>query len=234
MSSPLPTSSDGFAVTVSFAISPEVWNAVIPLFYNRLVAIEDVISSGYTAAQQAGTAMAQAIIQQSVTPQLVQVNETIADFDQQLALAEDRLAALNNGGVVAANVTITPIAGLDATNAQAAILELAAYLAAEAQARTDAIAAIKPIQFAQLTVDTALASGGAYRLRAAGRTHTLPAAPATGDTIRITDGEVLSATATVTIARNGKTIMGLAENLTLNVAGLDCLLWYSGTDWRLF
>ncbi|SMD09986.1 F5/8 type C domain-containing protein [Fulvimarina manganoxydans] len=129
MSSPLPTSSDGYAVTVSFTISPEVWNAVIPLFHDRLVAIEDFISAGYTAAQQAGTAMAQAIIQQSVTPQIAQINATISGFEDQLALAEDRLAALNNGGVVAANVTIMPVEGLDATNAQDAIAALAGFKA---------------------------------------------------------------------------------------------------------
>ena len=96
------------------------------------------------------------------------------------------------------------------------------------------LASLKPVKFTSVSANANLDIGGAYRLRAASITLTLPATPANGDSIRIVDGEVLSSENTVTIARNGQTIMGLAENLTLDVAGIDVTLWYTGTTWRLF
>jgi hypothetical protein len=65
-------------------------------------------------------------------------------------------------------------------------------------------------------------------------TLTLPASPTIGDSIRIIDGESITQTVTHILARNGKTIMGLSEDLTLDVVGTDFIIWYNGSDWRLF
>lgn len=102
------------------------------------------------------------------------------------------------------------------------------------KANFDAIANQKPTQFEGLSTNTSLVAGGAYRLLAHTLTLTLPPAPTPGDTIRIMDGEVLSADNTVTISRNGNTIMALAEDLILDLAGLEFLIWWDGADWRLF
>jgi len=69
-------------------------------------------------------------------------------------------------------------------------------------------------------------SGGAF-------TITLPATPSAGDIVSIVDGAAW-ATNNVTVARNGSTIEGAAENLTLDVSGLALDLIYDGSTWQLY
>jgi len=69
-------------------------------------------------------------------------------------------------------------------------------------------------------------SGGAF-------TITLPATPSAGDVVSIVDGAAW-ATNNVTVARNGSTIEGAAENLTLDVSGLALDLIYDGSTWQLY
>jgi hypothetical protein len=69
-------------------------------------------------------------------------------------------------------------------------------------------------------------------------TATLPASPQNGDVIRFADGGFLLstggwATYALTIARNGKTIMGLAENMTATTRALSFGLTYQSGDWRV-
>lgn len=98
-----------------------------------------------------------------------------------------------------------------------------------------AAAALAQTAIVDVIADTALVAGRTYRLRGAvALTLTLPAAPAEGDTIRLLDGESLSATVQHTVARNGQTIMGLAEDLTLDKPGIYFQIWFNGSDWRLF
>ena len=137
MSSLLPSPSNGYAVTVNFKISDEVWNEAIPHLAGRVDEIEAVILAGYTAAQQAGTAMAEAIIQNAVAPQIADITETIEGFQTSLALAEDQLAALQNGGVEAVNVPLAPY-GMFApgTDAQEAFNQVSDALEAQGTAIT--------------------------------------------------------------------------------------------------
>jgi hypothetical protein len=62
---------------------------------------------------------------------------------------------------------------------------------------------------------------------------TLSASPVLGDCLELIDGPGTWSANNLTINRNGKTIMGSAENLTCNVGGEDFRIWYNGTDWRL-
>ena len=64
-------------------------------------------------------------------------------------------------------------------------------------------------------------------------TLTLPATPAPGDQVVIADGADFS-TNNVTVARNGSTIEGLAENLVLNIQGASVTMIYSGVTWQVY
>ncbi|MFN3858102.1 MAG: hypothetical protein ACK4RV_10150 [Caulobacter sp.] len=91
-----------------------------------------------------------------------------------------------------------------------------------AQAGTAITANTTATRFKTYLADT---SGGAFTL-------TLPADPDAGDWVRVQDGGDFSA-GNLTIARNGETINGLAENLTVNTAGLRLTLIFNGTTWTL-
>ena len=64
-------------------------------------------------------------------------------------------------------------------------------------------------------------------------TITLPAAPQLGDTITIGDGADW-ATNALTVARNGSTIEGLAEDFVLDVKGAQAVFVYDGSTWQVF
>jgi hypothetical protein len=65
----------------------------------------------------------------------------------------------------------------------------------------------------------------------AGFTVTLPSSPVTGNTVVITDGSLVSvgwSNNHVTVARNGSTILGYADDLLLNVSRSTATLVYDG------
>lgn len=74
------------------------------------------------------------------------------------------------------------------------------------------------------------ASNTRYRLTANSLTVTLPASPSDGDWV-----ELIGSVTGTTVARNGKTIMGLAENMTLDANPFALRLVYisSDNDWRI-
>jgi hypothetical protein len=63
---------------------------------------------------------------------------------------------------------------------------------------------------------------------------TLPAAPAQHDEVTFADYGKTWDTRNLTIAPNGKTIEGLAENLVCDVEGAQIILRYEGTTWRIY
>jgi hypothetical protein len=63
---------------------------------------------------------------------------------------------------------------------------------------------------------------------------TLPAAPAQHDEVTFADYGKTWDTRNLTIAPNGKTIEGLAENLVCDVEGAQIILRYEGTTWRVY
>jgi hypothetical protein len=69
-------------------------------------------------------------------------------------------------------------------------------------------------------------SGGAF-------TVTLPASPTAGTMVSIVDGADWG-TNNLTVARNGATIEGLAEDLVLNISSVAVDLIYSGTTWQVY
>jgi hypothetical protein len=75
----------------------------------------------------------------------------------------------------------------------------------------------------RLIADT---SGGTF-------TITLPATPSTGHSVVIADGADWSTT-NLTVGRNGSTIEGAAENLTVDIGQIQIDLIYDGSTWEVF
>ena len=69
-------------------------------------------------------------------------------------------------------------------------------------------------------------SGGAF-------TVTLPASPAVGDTVVITDGGDW-ATTNLTVGRNSSTIEGDAADMTMDIGGAAVQFTYDGTTWQTY
>lgn len=80
------------------------------------------------------------------------------------------------------------------------------------------------------TTTTAAANGHYVLTNVAATTLTLPASPGAGDTVAVT---VANGLVTNIIARNGQTIMGLAENMTLDNALTTVTLRFLNSTWRL-
>lgn len=64
-------------------------------------------------------------------------------------------------------------------------------------------------------------------------TVTLPADPSKYDEIWFRNSADSFATHSLTVARNGETIMGLAQNMTVNTNGAYFSLWFDGATWQL-
>jgi len=64
-------------------------------------------------------------------------------------------------------------------------------------------------------------------------TLTLPASPAKGTMLTFMDISLNWFNTNWTLARNGKTIMGQANDLIVNMSDQQFSIWYNGSDWRL-
>jgi hypothetical protein len=62
---------------------------------------------------------------------------------------------------------------------------------------------------------------------------TLPASPTTGQSIQIVDAQGTFQQYPLTVARNGKKIMSLEEDLYIGTSGAGFGLLYNGTEWRI-
>ena len=70
-------------------------------------------------------------------------------------------------------------------------------------------------------------SGGAF-------TVTLPATPSTGAQVVVADAGSSWGTNNLTVARNGSTINGTAENLVCDISGANIQFVYDGTTWEVY
>lgn len=64
-------------------------------------------------------------------------------------------------------------------------------------------------------------------------TITLPSTPSVGDAVVIADSADFGAN-NLTVARNGETIEGDAEDLVIDVGGISVTFVYDGTTWQLY
>jgi hypothetical protein len=84
------------------------------------------------------------------------------------------------------------------------------------------------------TNTTAIAGKGYIADTTAGTfTITLPASPATGDSVTIADGASFLTTP-LTIGRNGSTISDVADDLSLNIEGVSVTFVYDGNTWEVY
>lgn len=137
----LPSPDNDYAAPLVMQLSRAVWDAVMPSIGSRLRALEGT-TANYDAVVAQLEAQALAVISATITDE---ITARRVDFDQleaDLVLAQDEIALLRAGGVDANVVTLTSIAGLVATNAQAAVEELLTKIEAEATARAGADAAL--------------------------------------------------------------------------------------------
>lgn len=81
---------------------------------------------------------------------------------------------------------------------------------------------------------TAVSNDGVIADTTAGPwTLTLPATPAAGTQVFLADGGAWGTNA-LTVARNGSTIEGAAEDLVLNISGAQVQLLFDGTTWQVY
>lgn len=102
---------------------------------------------------------------------------------------------------------------------------------------TSAVPVTEPpmMPWSTVAVNTATSKSRGYAVRTNGSslTMTLPAAPAEGDTIAFKDADGTASVAPFTIARNGKTIEGLAEDMTVDINYVKFGLAYLNGSWRI-
>lgn len=84
----------------------------------------------------------------------------------------------------------------------------------------------------KITTATTATTGQQLLATSTVSTLTLPATPVAGNSVMVMDAGSWSAT-NLTIARNGSTIEGLAEDLVCNVSGTIVTLVYDGTTWQV-
>ena len=224
----LPVASDDYAAPNGMVLSKAAWDAALTDIGARLRAAE-AVRANFDALIASGTGDALAVIEANVGPTLAALEASIATAQAEMTTALGQIATLLAGSIAADHVNFTPAGTISSTTAQAAITEVATDAAAAL------VAAVAAMMTHPVSANTSLVSGYAYRIVGGSSiTLTLPASPASGDTIRVTDGEIVSLSNRPTIARNGHTIMGSASDLTIDAVGADFLIWWSGTDWRLF
>lgn len=120
-------------------------------------------------------------------------------------------------------VGVTQTAGNNTTNTATTAFVQAAIATVNAQSATT-------VAVVSGTTQTAVAGSHYILTNVAATTVTLPASPSSADTVWIT---VANSLATNVIARNGNTIMGLSENMTIDAAYATVALRYVNSTWRL-
>jgi hypothetical protein len=91
------------------------------------------------------------------------------------------------------------------------------------------------IEYTRKTANYTLSRGEGVIADTTGGTFTvtLPATPATGDSVVISDGGDWSVT-NLTVGRNGSTIEGDAADMTMDVGGVSVTFIYDATTWQIY
>lgn len=133
-----PSPSDDYRVSDDDELSAALWNAVHQSIGARLAAVEAAAAGFDAALSPAALAVALALLQNDVIPQLEGTQNQLTALLADLNLAEAKLAVLVAGGIAAGNVTLAAIPGFAPTNAQSAFVDVLARIATAA----DGVAAL--------------------------------------------------------------------------------------------
>lgn len=236
MSLPPPSFDEDYQLTASHEASLEVFNGMLGDIAGRLRNLQSVVVA-YEEIEAEGVSGALEAIAETIAPQIAALTGAVTALQSQITTASGQLTAIQAGGVVAANVAVSNTVGLgvnlDVNEAFAAVKALIEGIETSLEADVAALIARRHV------VDTVAANANlavdrSYRITSATAvTLTLPASPTTGATIRIADSGTITRSVQHTVLRNGKQIMGLAEDLLLDAPGIDLTLFYNGTEWRL-
>jgi len=217
--------SNGYPLSPGAVPKGEVQD-ILDNIHGRLVDLKSEVQVTISSLGSDATDQALVFVSGSIAPQIQQLTDEINAMLAQLNEADATLTTLLNAGIEASSVTFPEIQDFTARDTLAAIVEILAKIEAETTARTDAFAALKAVQFVDLTADTTLEAGRAYRLRTPGITMTMPPTPADGASISIIDGGVTTRDS-VSYLTDG------SETLTLDEAGFGILLWWDNANWRV-
>lgn len=140
---PVPSASNGYAFTADHVNNHVLWRAVLAELHARLLAAEAALADYEAAVSVEALAIAQGAVDETIGPQIATLQDTIEALNLSIAAAEDQLAALQSGGVAAANVPVSAygIVG-GGNNLDEAIVILVDAIAATATARAAIVSAI--------------------------------------------------------------------------------------------
>jgi len=157
---------------------------------------------------------------------VTQINVVVGEVNTNASTASSAASTATGAASTATTAASTATTGADTATTQAGI---ATTKAAEAAASA-ALATGFLGQFQTLTTSQTLAVNTAYEFASTGQTYALPSGAVDGDTIILAN---TGTSLTNVIGRGGKTIMGVAEDMTFDKAGYTITLKCNGTDWRV-
>lgn len=246
MPSILPTPLNNYLIQEDTPLDPDTLNEIFGSIGNRLVAQEAQIVDWEAAVDNLNNLGLQ-VIAENLAPQIQAARDQVTLLQSQANAVEDQIAALISAGIFASGVTVTPIAGLNVTNTtvQLALASLLAKIGtngtaiddlAEAtadalalKADTSALAALRAGLGSVITGNLTAVAGGEYYVKTAtgAVTITLPIAPTDGNTVTVWR---FGANA-VSIARNGKTINMVADDIQIDADRVFLQLKYFDGNW---
>ena len=239
-----PTPSNDYLFQSETPLDPDTLNSVFGSISARLKVQEAQIVDWQAAVDNLNNLGLQ-VIAENLEPQLQAARDQIDLLRSQADAVEDQIALLISAGIYATGVTLTPIAGFNSgnINLQQAVSLLLAEIDAGDLALTTALNDAIALKADATALSTAIAgtasvvtgatnavAGGSYFVKSASAvTITLPSAPANGQRVKIWR----SGANNVTVARNGKTIAGLAENFIIDADKKWVELTFLDSDWRV-
>lgn len=235
------TVAELFTVDDDTDFDPEFSNALIREISRRLASLE-ILRQGLEAAFSQAQEITLLRVNDILGPAALTVNGMIATLNGMLATAQAALLA----GTTEALASIQPLINNKLSEVDTALAALATAISQANAARDSATAAatsanaaaasITDVRRGTATVITTTgqtaAVGGRYKIDTSGGAISLnlPAAPVEGEHVTAWR----EGTNAATLARNGKTIEGLSENLVIDKDKTGVRLTYLFGTWKAF
>ncbi|WP_173087714.1 hypothetical protein [Devosia sp. 1635] len=112
----LPSPANDFLVSNDTLLDPPTLTAVFQGLWFRIKALQEIAAGFEDAVSQSAIDLATGKLDLAVKPALDTLNARVVEITGLMSDAEDRLAALQNGGVAAENVPLGPIEGFPANS----------------------------------------------------------------------------------------------------------------------